>query len=90
MKLKLREHKVIEKETDIDLPIYLYFQGEYMEDEYIKWDGKYKTSIYFDFVGKTKLERDKCPPLLQEYQLRNLCTKEEFEYALENALKDFK
>jgi len=45
MKLKIlqREHK--EVETEFDLPVYLYFQGEYSDDEYIKITEKSKIKI---------------------------------------------
>jgi len=49
MKLKVlkREHK--EVETDLDLPVYVYLQDEFSNDEIIKITEKGKVTVKFDF-----------------------------------------
>lgn len=49
MKLKIikREHK--EVETDLELPVYLYFQDELCNDELVKLTNKEKITIKYDY-----------------------------------------
>lgn len=89
MKLKLTQRTTTEKETDIDLPVYFYYQGELMDEEYIKWDGSKKITVKTDWNGSV-IECTNIDLYLEEYQLKNLCSKEEFDEALENALKYLK
>lgn len=89
MKLKITERKVIEKETDINLPIYLYTQDESCNDKYIKWDGKTQTIIENSWFG-VKIEKYSSPLYIEEYELRNLTTENQFNEALNEALKQLK
>lgn len=87
MKLKITQRNITEKETDIDLPIYLYTQDEDCMDEYIKWDGKLQTIIKHNWFGYT-VEKSNMPLYVEEHQLSNLCTQNQFEEALDYVLKD--
>jgi len=53
MKLKIikREHK--EVETNLELPVYLYFQDEYCNDEWIKITDKEKITIKYYYYNFT-------------------------------------
>ena len=86
-KLTITQREITEKETDIELPIYLYTQDEDCMDEYIKWDGKLQTIIKHNWFGYT-VERSSMPLYVEEYQLSNLCTGNQFEEALSYVLKD--
>lgn len=86
MKLKVIRREITEKETDIDLPIYLYTQDESCNDIYTKWDGKVQTKIEQSWFGYT-IERSNIPLYIEEYQLRNLCTQNQFEEAFNEALE---
>lgn len=87
MKLKITERKLIQKETNIDLPIYLYSQDEYCMDEYIKWDGKEQTIIKYNWFGFT-VERTNMKLDIEEYQLNNLCSETDFIENFNKAIKD--
>lgn len=86
-KLKTIQRSITEKETDIDLPIYLYYQDEDCKDEYVKWDGKEQTIIKNTWFGYT-ISKTTEPLYIEEYQLSNLCTQNQFEEALSYILKD--
>jgi hypothetical protein len=86
MKLKITQREVTEKETDIDLPIYLYSQDEDCMDEYIKWDGKVQTTIKYGWFGYT-VERSSLPLYVEEYQLSNLCTQNQFEESFKEVME---
>lgn len=88
-KLKITERKVTEKETDIDLPIYLYTQDEYCNDIYKKWDGKTQIVLEYFWFG-FKIERSNSKLYIEDYQLRNLCTESQFNEAYEEALNNLK
>ena len=51
MKLKYTKTITEEIETDIDLPVYFYYQDVEMGmEEYIKYDGKKSIVLYIDFL----------------------------------------
>jgi len=89
MKLKTTERIVTEKETDIDLPIYLYYQDEGCNDQYIKWDGKTQINIEHSYFG-FKIELYNSPLYIEDYQLKNLTTEEQFNEAFEEAFENLK
>jgi hypothetical protein len=85
MKLKVTQRKVIQEETDIDLPIYLCTQDESCNDKYVKWDGVEQTIIeqfWFGFsISKSSMEL-----YIEDYELRNLITESQFNESYEEAL----
>lgn len=89
MKLKLTQRAVTEKETDIDLPVYFYFQGETLDDEWIMWDGKNKITVKSDYNGMT-VDKSRSKFYVEEYWTSRICSKEEFDETMERALKYFK
>lgn len=44
-KVKIFEHKIIEKTIDLEYPFYLYFQGDDNDDEIVKVEENYQISI---------------------------------------------
>jgi hypothetical protein len=85
MKLKITKRKVTQKETDIDLPIYLYTQDEACNDKYVKWDGVNQTIIEMSWFGIT-VSRFKEELHVEDYQLNSLTTEEEFNERFEEAV----
>jgi len=87
MKLKIVEFNRVEKETEIDLPIYLSFQDEDCNDELIMVDEKYQITIKHNHFGydikKTCLVMN-----VEEYHLKSLTTKEHFQEMMSFALMD--
>lgn len=53
MKLKVLKRENKEVETDLELPVYLYFQDEFSNDEVVKITEKGKITVKFDFSGVT-------------------------------------
>ena len=49
MKLKIIKREYKEVETDLDLPVYLYFQDELCNDELVKITEKEKITIKYDY-----------------------------------------
>lgn len=85
--------KVTERETDIDLPIYLHFQDKDYIDEYIRWDGRVQTIIknnkaQLDWFGHM-IQEIEYPLYIDESQLKNLCTESQFNKAFKETLESF-
>lgn len=53
MKLKVIKREFKEVETNLDLPVYLYFQDELCNDELVKITEKEKITIKYDYTGFT-------------------------------------
>ena len=51
MKLKVLRRENKEVETDLELPVYLYFQDEFCNGEVVKITEKGKVTVKFDFVN---------------------------------------
>ena len=49
MKLKVIKREYKEVETNLDLPVYLYFQDELCNDELVKITGKEKITVKYDY-----------------------------------------
>ena len=49
MKLKIIKRKYKEVETNLELPVYLYFQDELCNDELVKITEKEKITIKYDY-----------------------------------------
>lgn len=91
MKLIYTEFEAKQVETDIELPIYLYFQDvDTMTDEYIKYDGVKQVKITSDWSSNS-VSILSYPPKMTKYVLQhNLITKEHFEEVLEEVLNNIK
>lgn len=87
MKLKIIKREYKEVETNLELPIYLYFQDEYCNDELIKITNKEKITIKYSYNSFTisvetnfhieELDFDRC-----------LTTENHFNKIYLNALKN--
>jgi hypothetical protein len=84
MKLKVlkREHK--EVETDLDLPVYVYLQDEFSNDEIIKITEKGKVTVKFDF-SEVVISVD-TNFFVEEHWLSNITTEEHFNELYTSAL----
>lgn len=51
MKFKVYKRKIEQVETEYELPLYLYFQGELMEQEFYKITENGVIKLSFDFFG---------------------------------------
>ena len=88
MKVKVKELTTVEKELDLEYPIYLYYQSELGEDEVIKVMPKYKISVFFTLFG-VKIKQEKHYNNYTEHEiLNNQTTEEHFEDSFEEALQD--
>ncbi len=85
MKLKITQRKVIQEETEINLPIYLYTQDEACNDTYTKWDGINQTIIEMSWFGIT-ISRFENELYIEDHQLNSLTTEEEFNKRFEEAI----
>lgn len=84
--MKIRE--TVEREIDIDLPIYLYFQGDMLDEEYIKWDGEVCTKVMFDSKSVTIESSNSF--YLREHDLKRLVQAVVFEENFDIALNIIK
>jgi hypothetical protein len=85
MKLKTYTIQRIEKETKMELPVYFYFQGELMEEEYVRIDEKGKTSIKCNHHD-TQIIFSPSETIISENYLSKISTEEDFEETLSFAL----
>jgi hypothetical protein len=49
MKLKVIKREILKVETDLELPVYLYFQDELCNDELVKITEKEKITIKYNY-----------------------------------------
>lgn len=86
MKLKVLRRENKEVETDLELPVYLYFQDEFSNDEAVKITEKGKVTVKFDFYEVTVSVNTNF--FVEEYNVneRNLTTEEHFNELYSSAL----
>lgn len=88
MKLKYNKTTVEEVETDVDLPVFFYYQDtDTGTEEYIKWDGDRAIVLYVDFLNSKIKTLHYFPYNLESAIERNMTTEEnfmeEFKYHIE-------
>ncbi len=86
MKVIAKEHKIVEKEIDLEYPYFLYFQSELGEDEIVKVFEKYKISVFFTIFG-VEIKQEKHYGYTEHQILNNLTSEEHFDDAFEEALQ---
>lgn len=86
MKLTVRRIKEVELvETDLDLPVYLHFQGEMGDEEFVRVDENGTTTVEQGFIhASISLSPDK--NVNEWYIKNNLSSEEVFESALSEVL----
>lgn len=84
-KVKIIKRQNIDVQTDLDYPIYLYFQDEDCLDELVKVDEKYAIIVKYSHFGVT-IEKTSVYHV-EEYYLDKITTREHFEDKLKEALK---
>lgn len=87
MKFKIKKRTIETVETNLELPLYLYFQGELMEETYYKIAENGVIKISLDFFG-AKIET------MEEYfgedfdHLNNITTEEDFKEVLGSVIDE--
>ena len=78
MKLKVLRRENKEVETDLELPVYLYFQDEFCNDEVVKITEKGKVTVKFGFNDVTISVNTHF--FIEEYDVKesNITTEERF------------
>lgn len=51
MKLKVLKRQTVEVETDLELPVYLYYQDELSNDKFVKLTDKQRIEISYTYGG---------------------------------------
>jgi hypothetical protein len=85
MKLKIIKRKTETVETDIELPVYLYFQDEFCNDELVKITDKCKIAVKWDTSSVT-ISID-YRYYIDEFKLNSITTKEHFDERYNDAIK---
>lgn len=86
MKLKVLKRENKEVETDLELPVYLYFQDEFSNDEVVKITERARITIKFDFSGVTISVDERY--FVEDYEVneRNLTSEEHFNELYTSAM----
>ena len=85
-KVVVSEMKRIDKELDIDYPIYLYFQDESCNDELLMITKDYQIKVKYEYFSLV-IEKSKTQFIYEHYITRNLTTKKHFLEVYNEALK---
>jgi hypothetical protein len=88
-KLKTVEFPRIEKETELELPVYLYFQDEDCQDTVIKVEEKKQIKISHNHFG-VSIEISSLIENIPPHYLKNLTSKEHFDKELASVLEEIK
>lgn len=86
MKVIVKDHQIIEKELNLEYPIYLNFQDEMCDDIYIKLFHDKEIIIERDYFGFS-IKTNYYPQYTENAVLNNLTTEEAFNNTFEEALK---
>jgi len=86
MKLKTIKREFKEIETDLELPVYLYFQDELCNDELIMITDEYQLKVKYSYRSLV-IEKSESLPIEEHYVQHSLTTKEHFMEIYNEALK---
>jgi hypothetical protein len=86
MKLKTIKREFKEIETDLELPVYLYFQDELCNDELIMITDEYQLKVKYSYRSLV-IEKSESLAIEEQYVQHNLTTKEHFLEIYNEALK---
>ena len=86
MKLKTIKREITEIETELELPVFLYFQDELCNDELVMITDKYQLKVKYDY-GSLVIEKGNLFPIEEHYIKNNLTTKEHFMEFYNEAIK---
>jgi len=81
-KVKVVEHKRIEKEIDLEYPVYLYFQDEDCHDEYVK---DHCIRIKYDYFS-ISLSKDSNFHFMEHY-VKDVISEDLFNEAMKEVLE---
>lgn len=87
MKLKVLKRENKEVETDLELPVYLYFQDEFCNDEVVKITDRAKVTVKFDLIHGVSINVDE-KYFVEEHHVneRNLTNEEHFNELYSSAM----
>jgi len=85
MKLKTIKREFKEIETDLELPVYLYFQDELCNDELIMITDEYQLKVKYSYRSLV-IEKSESLPI-EEHYVQHKTTKEHFMKIYNEALK---
>ena len=86
MKVTAKEYTTIEKELDLEYPIYLYFQTELGEDEVIKVMPQYKISVFFNMLG-AEIKKSYNSGYSEHLIINNLTTEKHFNESFDEVVE---
>ena len=86
MKLKTIKRQITEVETELELPVYLYFQDELCNDELVMINETHQIKVKYDFCSLV-IEKSKGFAIEEHYVKNNLTTKEHFMETYNEAIK---
>jgi len=89
MKLKTKATTSIERETNVDLPVYFYFQDELCNDEFMMFDGRTLIKITHNNFGFI-IDISHGVVAMPEHYLSNTTSKENFEESVIYAINYIK
>ena len=84
-KVVVSEMKRVDKELEIEYPIYLYFQDESCNDELLMITKDYQIKVKYEYFSLV-IEKSKSQFIYEHYITRNLTTKEHFLNVYNEAL----
>lgn len=87
MKVKVIERSYKEVETDIELPVYLYFQDELCNDQLVAITDEGRLEIKFTY-GSLIIEKSAVKAVEEHHLKNNLTTKEHFMEVYREALRN--
>ena len=85
-KIKIYEHQMVEKETNFEYPIYLYFQDEDCHDELVLIQENYQVQVKYTYDGLS-ITQGSIFRLEEHYLSNNQTTKEHFEQVFKEAIQ---
>ena len=87
MKLKVIKRENKEVETDLEFPVFLYFQDEFCNDEVVKITERAKITVKFDFIHGVTINVDE-KYFVEEHHVNkiNLTSEEHFNELYSSAM----
>ena len=86
MKLKIYKRTTQEVESELELPVYLYFQDEWGNDELIMITEEYQIRVKYDYCS-VLIEKSRSLPIEEWHVQHNLTTRKHFMEIYREALE---
>ena len=87
MKLKVLKRQTVEVETNLELPVYLYYQDEFASDKFVKITDKKRIDISYTYGGYSISTESYFS--VEDWEIRefNLTTEKHFMESYNEAIK---